>query len=101
LAPKIFGRNFADLGEFPPNQQILAGHWTKFAQIEKKSPTNFGVKLNLTELLCNFYRTPNNFPRTDLTILVDFSTYLRISYVAQKLKKIHEFSNQRENNMNI
>jgi transposase len=26
FAPKFFGRNFADLGEFPPNKQIFG--WT-------------------------------------------------------------------------
>jgi hypothetical protein len=62
FAPKIFGRNFADLGEFPPNQQIFG--WTLGRNSPKSKeirPQILGRNLNARirpfsgeqELLCN------------------------------------------------
>jgi hypothetical protein len=49
FAPKIFGRNFADLGEFPPNQKFLAGHWDETRPNQKKFAHKFSGE---QELLC-------------------------------------------------
>jgi hypothetical protein len=65
FAPKIFGRNLVDLGEFPPNQQIFGWAWTKFAQIEKKRPQILGRNLTARirsfsdeqQLLCGNFTT--------------------------------------------
>jgi hypothetical protein len=50
---------------FPQISKFLAGILTKFAQIEKKSPTNFGAKLNCAD-------SPV-FGRTKITVYWNFS----------------------------
>jgi hypothetical protein len=50
FVPKKIGRNFADLGEFPPNQQIFGWDIGRNSpKSKKKSPTNFEAKLNCAD----------------------------------------------------
>jgi hypothetical protein len=49
FTPKTFGRNFADLGEFPQISKLLAGTLDEIRPNRKKSPTNFGTKLNCVD----------------------------------------------------
>jgi hypothetical protein len=46
FAPKISGEILPIWENFPKFANFWLKHWTKFAQIEKNSPTNFGEKLN-------------------------------------------------------
>jgi hypothetical protein len=41
FAPKKFGRNFAELGEFPPNQQIFGWKLDEICQNRKKIAHKF------------------------------------------------------------
>jgi hypothetical protein len=79
----------------------LAGHWTKFAQIEKKFAHKFWGKKNLTarirsflgehELLCTHKRVmPKNwwfgyFSKNGYDTMVDLSATLRQSFALNKI----------------
>jgi hypothetical protein len=45
FAPKIFGRNFAELGEFPPNQQIFGWKLDVIRPNRKNRPQILGRNL--------------------------------------------------------